>query len=437
MNKKVSAKMKKILFTTPVLEYPSAGGPQLRIKNSIKALNKVSELYVLSRLNRLSIGGLKAEKFYKNISHYFNYLPGCKENAIERLLNYRVKINNKYIRYLVNLPLKILSRIFRVLLIKKREGDISFIINFVKNKNIDIIWFGYGNTSYELMKGLKNNLPGVKMVCDTDSVWSRFILRELEMVKDPERHKRIEAKGRKKEEEEKQWVKFCDITTAVSEVDAEYYRSIANDHDRIKIFSNVIDVDNYKNIPPPPSGFKKPCIYLAGSFWPKSSMDQAARWVINKILPIVKKQIPDIYFYIVGRNSKETLNDINDQSISITGKLPSVLPYLCNSDVSIVPLWFESGTRFKILEAGACKIPVVSTTLGAEGLPVINRKDILIADNPDEFANAVVRLIRNRKVADRLAENLNRLVQSKFNIESLVKEAQNILDYLEASKSIS
>src|SRR4029077_17781489 len=138
-------------------------------------------------------------------------------------------------------------------------------------------------------------------------------------------------------------------------------------------------------------------VYLAGTFWPGSPMEDAARWVIENILPIVRQQIPNLHLYIVGADSDKTVPDISDPKITITGKLPSVLPYLSHADVSLVPLRFESGTRFKILEAGACGIPVVSTTLGAEGIAVEHGRDILLADEPEAFASSIIRLIKERE----------------------------------------
>jgi glycosyltransferase involved in cell wall biosynthesis len=114
----------------------------------------------------------------------------------------------------------------------------------------------------------------------------------------------------------------------------------------------------------------------------------------------------------------------------ITGKLESVLPYLCHVNVSLVPLRFESGTRFKILEAGACKIPVVSTTLGAEGIPVTNEYDILIADEPQEFAEAILKLIRDKALAEKISTNLHKLIQQKYSISSLVDEGKEIIDQI-------
>ena len=325
---------------------------------------------------------------------------------------------------------KIARALRRFLRISDLLADARFIIAYARRHRISVIWFGYGNISYDLMRLIKQRASGLKLVCDTDSVWSRFILRELPYETDPEKIDRIKAEGRAKEREEREWVRFCDVTTAVSEVDAKYYRSLLDSHDerKIRIFSNAINLETYKDRDVPmPAGYNKPAMFLAGSFGPGSAMDKAARWVIEEVMPIVEGDVPDIHFYIAGVGSRETLYDIGNENISVVGKVKSVLPYLLNSDVSIVSLKFESGTRFKILEAGACRAPIVSTVLGAEGLSVENGTHLLIADEAEAFANAIVSLIRNPALAARLAGNCYELVSSTYSIENLSRQGVGIL----------
>ena len=108
-----------------------------------------------------------------------------------------------------------------------------------------------------------------------------------------------------------------------------------------------------------------------------------------------------------------------------------MLPYLQNADISLTPLFFESGTRFKILEAGACRVPMVSTTLGAEGLPVEHERDLLLADSAINFADCIVKLLKSRDYADKLTRNCYQRVKEHFSIESLTNQASEIIDFLE------
>ena len=399
---------KKILFTTPVLEHPPAGGPQLRIENSIIALSRVSELHVLSRVDKGRLGGEKADQFFRGYCREFVYLPSI--NSLSA---------NRYIRKVQRIIKKTIS-----------DNDADFIIDYAKKRTIDFLWFGYGNISYPLIKEIKKKCPSLKLVCDTDSVWSRFILRELPYENETARRMEIERKGKHKKLEEEKWVNLCDVTTAVSEVDVEYYRKIAREPEKVRLFSNAINIKKYVETVSPPENYQKPCFHTAGSFWPKSPMEKSTRWVLNEVLPKVKMKIPDIHFYIVGRGSKETFCDIKDPCVTITGKLPSVFPYLSNADVSIIPLMFESGTRFKILEAGACDVPIVSTTLGAEGIPLEDGKNIILADDPESFAEGIIKLIQDKFFAAQIAGNCKKLIHKKYGIDSLGKEAVNIISYL-------
>ena len=396
----------KVLFTSPIIEHPPAGGPSLRIENSIKALARVSELFVVSRVAREAMGGIAADTFYKKFCKEWTYAPSARLST------------NRYIRRIQ----KEINRISGV------YADADFILRKIDEHRIDVLWFGYGCISFELIARIKALRPSLRTVCDTDSVWSRFILRELPLEKDPVRRARIERDGNRARLWEQKVVNLCEVTTAVSEVDAVYYRSIASDPGRIMMFSNVLDLETYNNIPAPVEGLKKPCCYLAGTFGhAHSPMDRAAKWMIEEILPLIRKKVPDIHLYLVGKDSEVLWGQLQDPGITVTGKVVSVLPYLCHVDVVVVPLQFESGTRFKIMEAGACCVPIVSTTLGAEGIPVTDKRDILLADTPADFAEAVVNLLKDRRLAGQLAHNCQELVRQHYSVDYLAREAVSIL----------
>ena len=410
---KMMPKKPRILFTTSVLRHPATGGPYLRVETSIKALSQISELSIYCRvpITRSEI------EYYQKFCQKFYSVPSV---GINRQVNRVKRIANFFGR-------KVLKQgIF------KEDTEYKNFLQFADAIKPDLIWLSHGQISYPLLKYIKQN-SDYKVVCDTDSVWSRFILRRLPFAQNEIDIIRIEKEGKEKEEEERWGTQLADITTAVSEIDADYYHKLAKTPGQIQIFSNVIDLKDYEEIPPKPIAFQKPCIYLAGTFWLNSPMEEAARWVIEKVLPGVKKDIPHIHFYIVGSNSDKILKEINDPSITITGLLPSVLPYLCHADVAVVPLKFESGTRFKILEAGACKIPVVSTTLGAEGIPVTHGVNILIADDPENFSREIINLISDSEYAKEIGSRLHALIEEKYDLPTLVKEGRLIIGILKGN----
>jgi len=145
---------------------------------------------------------------------------------------------------------------------------------------------------------------------------------------------------------------------------------------------------------------------------------------------LLHKKFTNLHFYIVGRNSRKEFGRYEGTHITVTGKLNSILPYLVHADVALVPLKFESGTRFKILEAGACNTPLVSTTLGAEGIPVVDGEHILIADDPQKFALAIEKIINNQDLKKKITTNCFNLVKNNYGINNLISEANKILKYL-------
>ena len=398
----------RILYTSPVLEHPPAGGGQLRVENSIKALSGICELDIISRSPSAVAGGEAARRFYLRYCSEFHFSPATVALS-----------GNRYVRKI--------QRIVNCLFSNGLAKDAEYILRHIDRRNIELVWFGYGNISFPLIRAIKRARPKLKVVCDTDSVWSRFILRELPYAKGL-RRLYLRWSGARKEREERAWVNLCEVTTAVSEIDAQYYRSLAADPSRVHIFSNVIDMASYAAPPPKAEGLKNPSIYLAGTFGRyHSPMDVAARWMLEEVWPRVQSQMPQAHFYLVGKDSDLMYGHLQDPSITVTGKLPSVLPYLCHVDVALVPLKFESGTRFKILEAGACRVPLVSTTLGAEGIPVAHGEHLMIADSPQDFADAILELLRDKEKAKQLAERCYALVAESYSVEYLRKEAQAIL----------
>ena len=124
--------------------------------------------------------------------------------------------------------------------------------------------------------------------------------------------------------------------------------------------------------------------------------DDGINWFIEQIWPQVRQQLPHIRLTIVGRNPSRRLLALNQSGsgISVTGTVDDVRPYLAQATAAIVPLRIGGGTRLKIYEAMAMSKPVISTTIGAEGLPLRDGRELLIADEPSAFAEAICRLVK-------------------------------------------
>jgi glycosyltransferase involved in cell wall biosynthesis len=132
---------------------------------------------------------------------------------------------------------------------------------------------------------------------------------------------------------------------------------------------------------------------------------EAVQWFATQILPLIRSDLPDLKFTIIGRNPSPSIRDLAQPGtgIHVTGTVPDVRPFLVEGDVMVVPLKSGGGTRIKILEAMAAEIPIVSTSVGAEGLGLTSGEELVLADTAAEFARQTLRLLTQPKEASELA----------------------------------
>lgn len=145
---------------------------------------------------------------------------------------------------------------------------------------------------------------------------------------------------------------------------------------------------------------------------------------VKKTYPLIKSQFPGVNLTIIGRNPSPAVVALQtqDDSIHVTGTVDDVRPHMGRAAVSIVPLRVGGGTRIKIFEAMAMGIPVVSTTIGAEGLPVVDGENIFIADEPELFARRVVSVLNDDSLAASMGDAGRSMVTEKFSWRTAVAQ---------------
>jgi glycosyltransferase involved in cell wall biosynthesis len=146
------------------------------------------------------------------------------------------------------------------------------------------------------------------------------------------------------------------------------------------------------------------------------------------ILPLVRATVPDATLSIVGRAPTPAVQRLADiPGVTVTGRVDDVRPYLEEGAVYVVPLRIGGGTRLKIFEAMAMGKAVVSTTVGAEGLPVTNGEHLFCADEPASFASAVVGLLRDRERRQRMGTVARTLVRSRYDWSAVAGALEDAL----------
>ena len=181
------------------------------------------------------------------------------------------------------------------------------------------------------------------------------------------------------------------------------------DGDRVTVVPTGVDLAQYQ--PDPAASDRNasaPLITFVGAMDWEPNVD-GVEYFCGEVWPQIKAEVPQARFRIVGRNpdrrvqkwASNSANTNDEASIEVTGRVPSIVEHLRQSAVVVVPLRIGGGTRLKIYEAMATGKAVVSTTVGAEGLDVHHGRDIILADDPRSFAQAVIMLLRDRELRRR------------------------------------
>jgi glycosyltransferase involved in cell wall biosynthesis len=194
---------------------------------------------------------------------------------------------------------------------------------------------------------------------------------------------------------------------------------------RVEVIPNCIETGAYRQRK---AGQKAPAftVLFTGKMDFRPNVD-AALWFGREIWPLVQAGHPGATWGIVGKAPHPRLDVLReDPSIIIAGEVPEILPYLAAADLYVIPLRMGGGTRFKLLEAMAAGTPVVSTTVGAEGVPVKSGRELLIADSAAEFAAAVLRLLRDPALGHQLSAAARQLVTQQFDWQVVLGDLEQI-----------
>ncbi|MGV3658749.1 MAG: glycosyltransferase [Prosthecobacter sp.] len=172
-----------------------------------------------------------------------------------------------------------------------------------------------------------------------------------------------------------------------------------------------VDVEAFQ---PPAAPPPVPTIGFLGSMDWMPNID-GVLWFAREVLPRIRGRLPGTRVKIIGRNPPPSIQALAaDPLIEVTGTVPEVQPHVHACSLIAVPLLAGGGTRIKIFEAMAMGVPVVSTTIGAEGLPVQHGAEIQIADTPEDFATQTALLLTDTAAATALAMRARALMERRF-----------------------
>jgi sugar transferase (PEP-CTERM/EpsH1 system associated) len=258
----------------------------------------------------------------------------------------------------------------------------------------------------------------------THNVEAMIWKRHYEVAKNPIWKAISRLEWRKMEAAERHYLSRADRVLTVSETDRDAFTPFLP-HQTITVIPTGVDVGYFK--PMPVEELPNSLVFTGSMDWLPN--EDAILYFVEAILPLIRQQCPDVSLEVVGRNPSRKLQAVQvEKAVRLTGWVDDIRPFLARGSVCIVPLRIGGGTRLKIFEAMAMGKATVSTTIGAEGLPVRSGENILLADTPQDFADAVISLFRDFNRRRSLGSAARTLVEQNYSWQKIAESFSHTLE---------
>jgi polysaccharide biosynthesis protein PslH len=403
----------KILSIIPYPFYPPQNGGSLRCFFILREMAREHDVYLFTVQPQADFFGESEPVFPKNVTiislfnvasykSIFNRLPGNLGDA----LNYRY-----------------LKKAFRISTNSYFLTAYSPLLKTLKEVNPCIVFYENLEAVTLFAPVVKKQLPAAKQIYDAHNVdsvlWRQMAIAQNNPV--------LNTYARHALETEKNLSKMVDRVFCCSEDDREKLVQLNGAKLKAWVVPNAVDTFT-KPFDQNPHKYLNAEILFCGSmdYYPN---EEGLLWFYNHVFPLVRMAIPHIILTLVGtiqiKESYEKL--LNDPAVKFEGRVADLKYFYYRASVCIAPLLSGSGTRLKILEAMSFGNPVVSTSIGAEGICTEDGKHLMIADDPDGFARKVIEL-QDQEIFENIRKDAHLLVQSLYEWKIIGKRLNGLIN---------
>jgi glycosyltransferase involved in cell wall biosynthesis len=393
---------KNILVVSPYIPWPLYGGTLVRIYNLIKEIKQRGYHVTL-------LAGAEGDEYFSLLKSNNPLINICKDVYLFKLAQ-KIPLISKIVSIFSIKP-------YPVSRFKACSHEIERLL---ERDKYGLIWVHLSVLADICSSRKINNVPIMLDHPEVEEFVYRDYIKEgnfiakifslINIVKFHFFHKRVFSSvqsivcvsNEEAEFTKRQCKKGTKIFVAPNGVDASYF--FPNTDKKLKVENNII---------------------LCSSMSVKRNID-AALWFAKEIFPIVRSEIPNAKFFIVGSNPVQEILKLNESpGIHVTGTVPNINEYYKKGRIFVAPYRFGAGTKLKVLEAMASGIPVVSTSIGCRGIAgIINGEHALIADNKEEFANCVVKILKEDNLAMNISKNAFLLMKDKYYWSKIAEELE-------------
>ena len=398
----------RILVVTHTFPWPENSGARLRVANIVRGLSRAGEVDLFSMVSRNE--KREAEEVIPDLDEPVARV-GC---AIRRGVPYRI---GTVVRWMVGsrLPYEIGPRDY---------SGVHSELSAWANPPYDLVWMSHAET-FSALEGVLD----APTIVDLDDLEDQKMAAKLQAGAGGGNLPR-DAGGSPVHALFHRWGARVH-TTVNSRRWKALQRHIAGSVDTVVVCSDLdqqrLAVTNSAVVPngysPPhrPVGQadvrQPPTLVLAGSFSYTPNAD-AARYLVTEVVPRVRDRIPGVQVRLVGHYD-DRIADLASEGVILTGRVPDIETELARADVVVVPIRFGGGTRIKILEAFAHRIPVVSTFVGCEGLDVADGEHLLIADDPAGLAEGSIELLTDLDKRQAIVDRAHDLYTNRYRWDTI------------------
>jgi glycosyltransferase involved in cell wall biosynthesis len=391
----------KVLLLTQVLPYPPDSGPKVKTWNVIKYLAQAGHAVTLVSFVR---GDQSAD-----LDHLRHYCRAIHTTPMERGV---VQDGWAMLRSWITGQPWMMVR-------DDRAAMRQLVDRLAAATRFDIAHADQLN-----MAQYAARVPGARKVLDAHNALWCLYQRLAETMKSGPRRWVLERDWRLLKGYEGRLCREFDAVIAVSEEDKASLEEAMQQATDITVIPIAVDTDT--DVPPDRQPDADHILHIGTMYWPPNI--DGVLWFIREVFPHIRTRRPDVTFDVVGARPPQELARLGGDGtgINVTGYVADPMPYLEKAGVMIVPLRAGGGMRVKILNALSQGMPIVSTTIGCEGIAVETGRHLLIADHPEGFALATLRLLEDRRFADELGRNGRRLIQVTYDYRVACRALEDV-----------